>query len=649
MKVVEEIPNTSSEEENVDVKYLNGQEIRITKDYSGKYAYLLIDSKGEKYFTNFSGYMLYNDLNRNNIILSDTPDVIKTNDDIDTTPINNVSVNSSTASNKGGNETTITTTSTINNTTSNDPDDNATLIDLNGHEVYVTKDYSGKYAYAITDSSGERYFTNFDGYLVKGDLGLDKVMLSNILVDKINASSSSNDDNGSSTDSSYSTIGTIDNVNNTVKDFDYEVPTINYSATFSSLLNSGGFLDLTKFDDSDAREINKSVLDNSSRALNSGINTFSSYYSDTIRLLGSDIVVSNYAGVSIKDLEAVFSSSLDNYSDKLNQQLSQATDCLQKWADNKIELKANAEKFNILTTEKNDLLNQLGAHKAKMPRLSDSKYTRTETKHNSETGEDETYTYQDAAAYGEDYAVWEGILKELETKLNDVMKKLALLVEQIEAGLQKNIDYENKTNQCSEAISKLAVLSDESTFSDIDTISNKKFKDKDFKNKSLKNFYNYEQDDEKWGLYPLSSGNYKEYGCGPTCLAMVLRYYTGDSSITPLEIGEYAKTLYMAVGDNGTHADVYFAKTAANYGINCRQVSHVTGVDMLCKELNNGNILIMGNGGHFITLVGITNDDKIVVSDPNGKDGAYTKEEFYKKYRVGWQVFAFNNNENKSV
>ena len=639
MKVVEEKPTTSTEE--VDVKYLNGQEINITKDYSSKYAYQLVDSSGEKYFTDFNGFLLYSNSNKNNITLSDNPDGTKTKDD-NTIPSDS--------------DTSISVTPTIpvvSETTTNtgtDSGDNGTLVELNGHEIYVTKDYGYKYAYKIVDSSGEEYYTDYNGYLLKGKLGLDKVSLSSIIGDKKVAGPSG--DTGSGGDTSYGNDGSYSNIgsNYSGNDTYYEGPTNNYSSDFSSLLNSSGFLDLTKFDDSDAREVNKTILDNSSSALNSTINNYGSTYSDIIGRLGSEIIDSTYAGTSIKDLERIFSSSLDSYSDELNQQLSESIDCLDRWADNKIELKANAEEFNSLTAEKYDLIAQIEAHKAKEPKLSDGKYTRTRRVlvGNDENGNPEyrDEQYQDSAAFSADHSAWEAALKQLEASLNDVMNQLDAVQEQIEEGLQRNKEYENLLNQYSEAISKLAVLSDEGISSDLDTLGNL-----DLKDKNLKNFYSYDQNDSRWAHYSLSSANYKMYGCGPSCLAMVLRYYTGNSDITPVVIGDFAKNTFNAVGLNGTYGDVYFEKAAASYGVNCRQVSNVKGVDSLCTELNNGNMLIMGNRGHYITLVGMTNNNEIVVSDPYGdsNDGAYTLQDFEKKFGVGWQVYAFNNNGEKSA
>ena len=138
----------------------------------------------------------------------------------------------------------------------------------------------------------------------------------------------------------------------------------------------------------------------------------------------------------------------------------------------------------------------------------------------------------------------------------------------------------------------------------------------------LANFVDYDQTDVRWANNPfVGAGNLFAYtGCGPTSAAMILRYLTGDSSITPDDLGEFASTHGYTCQGGTTGA--MFAPAATQYGIKVETQSQT--VENIRKNLQAGNLVICATtqwGGHFVAVKGITDDGKFIVSDPYEQNG----------------------------
>ena len=118
------------------------------------------------------------------------------------------------------------------------------------------------------------------------------------------------------------------------------------------------------------------------------------------------------------------------------------------------------------------------------------------------------------------------------------------------------------------------------------------------------------------------------YGCGPTCLSMVVSTLT-DTIVTPADMAQWArKNGHWARGHGSYHSIVKSA--TKTYGLNC-----VSKPDMdagtLLAERSSGSMFValMGPGhftdaGHFIVLRGATLDGSVLVADPNGRDRSLT-------------------------
>lgn len=127
--------------------------------------------------------------------------------------------------------------------------------------------------------------------------------------------------------------------------------------------------------------------------------------------------------------------------------------------------------------------------------------------------------------------------------------------------------------------------------------------------------------DPRWGYRSYGSDSYIGVsGCGPTCLAMALYYLTGDETLTPDRIAEYALENSYYVEGMGT-AWALMKDFPRFYGI--RVTEPEIAEYALRTELDQGSILIcaMGKGefttaGHFIVIYGYDRDG-FKVNDPN--------------------------------
>lgn len=127
--------------------------------------------------------------------------------------------------------------------------------------------------------------------------------------------------------------------------------------------------------------------------------------------------------------------------------------------------------------------------------------------------------------------------------------------------------------------------------------------------------------DPRWGYQPYGNSNYIGVaGCGPTCLAMVLYYLTGNDMFTPDRIAAYAMANGYYVDGTGT-AWALMKDLPQSYNI---EVSGLKITERALKgALDQGEILIcaMREGdftaaGHFIVIYGY--DEKgFMVNDPN--------------------------------
>lgn len=133
----------------------------------------------------------------------------------------------------------------------------------------------------------------------------------------------------------------------------------------------------------------------------------------------------------------------------------------------------------------------------------------------------------------------------------------------------------------------------------------------------------YFQWDQTWGYSSYGSGTVAVNGCGPTCLAMVATGLTGDTSYTPKKVADFSMEWGYCQDDMTDWA--LMTQGASKMGLKAWQITSWT-EDAIKSELRAGHPVIcsMGPGdfteqGHFIVLTGVTDDEKIMVNDPNSR------------------------------
>lgn len=127
--------------------------------------------------------------------------------------------------------------------------------------------------------------------------------------------------------------------------------------------------------------------------------------------------------------------------------------------------------------------------------------------------------------------------------------------------------------------------------------------------------------DPRWGYvsYGVNS-NIGLSGCGPTCIAMVLYYLTGDETLTPDRVAAYAMENGYYVEGTGT-AWALMQEMPGLYGVRVSE-PELSGYAFQ-NALSKGRVLIcaMGAGdftaaGHFIVIYGY-DQDGFLVNDSN--------------------------------
>lgn len=135
---------------------------------------------------------------------------------------------------------------------------------------------------------------------------------------------------------------------------------------------------------------------------------------------------------------------------------------------------------------------------------------------------------------------------------------------------------------------------------------------------TINDFVNYFQGDYANYAYG-ATGTIASSGCGPTSMAMVLTYLTGEQ-ITPVETAAYSLQHGYRIQGSGTTAAL-FPAMAKEYGLNC--VAQSPTPQNIIQSLSEGKIIIahMGkgtftNGGHYIVLKGLDANGRVIVADP---------------------------------
>lgn len=151
--------------------------------------------------------------------------------------------------------------------------------------------------------------------------------------------------------------------------------------------------------------------------------------------------------------------------------------------------------------------------------------------------------------------------------------------------------------------------------------------------------------DQRWGYNRYGSDVIGITGCGPTCLAMVGYYLTGDGeTFDPAAVAEFAER-------NGYYASGYgsswtlISEGGVKLGLDVTEIPLVKKRMVDNVEVGNPIILAMGAGdftssGHYIVITGMR-DGMFVVNDPNSVENSgklWSYEQLEGQIRNLWVV-----------
>ena len=150
--------------------------------------------------------------------------------------------------------------------------------------------------------------------------------------------------------------------------------------------------------------------------------------------------------------------------------------------------------------------------------------------------------------------------------------------------------------------------------------------------------------DPMWGYQDYGSSCIAITGCGPTCLAMVGYYLTGDSNMSPDQIAKFAqRSGYYSSGSGSSWTLI--SEGAAQLGLTATELPLVEKKIDNALEAGNPVILALGPGdftttGHYIVLTGVK-DGKFQVNDPNSRlrsERLWSYEELEGQIRNIWAI-----------
>lgn len=147
---------------------------------------------------------------------------------------------------------------------------------------------------------------------------------------------------------------------------------------------------------------------------------------------------------------------------------------------------------------------------------------------------------------------------------------------------------------------------------------------------SLGSLIYYNQGDLRWKEYLYGgSDRLSKYGCGPTCVAMIINSFT-PHSVTPVEMADWAAQNGYYARQSGSYHGLIPGSLSA-FGLQVESVTERT-VENASSLLRSGHILValMGRGsltknGHFIIIAQLAGEGTVFIADPASYDNS-TKE-----------------------
>lgn len=156
-------------------------------------------------------------------------------------------------------------------------------------------------------------------------------------------------------------------------------------------------------------------------------------------------------------------------------------------------------------------------------------------------------------------------------------------------------------------------------------------------NHELKKVPAYFQWDSKWADKSYANGNMANSGCGPTCMSMVVMYFTDDEDMTPAWMADFSTENGYIMG--GKTAWTMMHEGAEKLGLQVKEMS--PNEEKMKKQLDKERVMICSmrpgdftKGGHFIVITGY-DEDGFTVRDPNSEEN---NEKSWAYDRISWQI-----------
>ena len=133
----------------------------------------------------------------------------------------------------------------------------------------------------------------------------------------------------------------------------------------------------------------------------------------------------------------------------------------------------------------------------------------------------------------------------------------------------------------------------------------------------------YNQLAKRYAHKPYGTDDIGTYGCGPTCMAMVVSSLTNET-VDPVEMARWAyENGYWCSRSGSYHSLIPGA--AEGFGLSCESIA-TDDPQAVVDALASGKLIValMSKGhftssGHFLVLRGVTAEGKILVADPASK------------------------------
>lgn len=150
--------------------------------------------------------------------------------------------------------------------------------------------------------------------------------------------------------------------------------------------------------------------------------------------------------------------------------------------------------------------------------------------------------------------------------------------------------------------------------------------------------------DQRWGYETYGSDCIGITGCGPTCLAMVGYYLTGDESFNPADVASFAQSNGYYSPGNGSSWTL-ISEGGVKLGLDVTEIPLVKKRMMDNLEVGNPIILALGAGdftssGHYVVITGLE-DGLFRINDPNSRENSrrlWSYEELEGQIRNLWVI-----------